>query len=148
MEEIVHAFGIDWRLIVIQMFNFALLLAALWYFLYRPVLRMLAKRQELVTKGVEDARHAGEALARSDAEAESRVSRADTEAEHIVSNAREHATAEKIRLLKEAEARALEVVHDAEARAEETHARAWRESEKEIARLAMLAAEKAMKKYD
>ena len=54
MEEIIHAFGIDWRLIVIQMFNFAVLAGALWYFLYTPVLTILSDREAKLKKGVED----------------------------------------------------------------------------------------------
>ena len=48
MQEILTAFGIDWRLIVIQVFNFAMLAYVLWYFLYTPVLKLLAEREENV----------------------------------------------------------------------------------------------------
>ena len=57
----------------------------------------------------------------------------------------EAAGGEKARIVKEAETRAAAIDADAEARAKETAAKTIRESEKEIARLAILAAEKAMR---
>jgi len=145
MQQLLSAFGINWMLLVAQAVNFGIVLLALWYFLYKPVLAILAKRQEVVAKGVEDAQRAREMLAGADGEANSRVSAADIEAEAIVSAARDSANAEKARLLREAEARAADVGKDADARARETAAKARRESERDIARLAILAAEKVMR---
>ncbi len=149
MQQLFAAFGVNVSLIIAQAVNFAIVLIALWYFLYKPVLAMLTKRQEIVAKGVQDATLASEKLAHADGEAQKRVSAADTEANAIVSAARESAATEKARLLKEAEARANAVTKDAEERATEAAAKAKRESEKDIARVAILAAEKILKeKYD
>ncbi len=145
MQELFSAFGIDWRLLAAQAVNFGIVLVALWYFLYKPVLATLEKRRELVAKGVEDARRAAHMLENADGEALSRVAAAGKEAEQIVAAARESAGAEKARLLKEAEARAVAIKDDADARASEAAARALRESEREIARLATLAAEKILR---
>ena len=147
MQQLFSAFGVDWHLLIAQAVNFGIVLVALWYFLYKPVLAMLAKRQEMVAKGVEDATRAKELLAGADDEASKRVAVADEKAEGIVAAARETATLEKNRLLKEAEVRAVAVTKDAEARAGEIAAHAKAESDKEIARLAVLAAEKLLKKH-
>lgn len=145
MEQLFEAFGVNVSLLIAQAVNFAIVLVALWYFLYKPVLSVIAKRRALVAKGVEDAAEAADKLARADEEAHSRVTAADAEAEAIVSAARDAATTEKARLLKEAEARAVAVTRDAELRAEEAAKKAERESEKDIARVAILAAEKILK---
>lgn len=149
MQQLLSAFGINWSLLIAQAVNFAIVLVALWYFLYKPVLAMLAKRQAVVAKGVEDAARASEVLSGADADAQARVRAADVEADVILSAARESATAEKTRLLRDAETRSAEVAKDAEARASEVAARSARESEKEVARLAVLAAEKILQqRYD
>lgn len=149
MNELLSAFGIDWRLLLAQAINFAIVLVALRYFLYRPLIDFLARRQELAAKSVADAEKAAELLAGADAVAQRRVTTAESEAEAIVSSARDAGTAEKTRLLKEAEERALAVASDAEARAKEVAARERRESEQDIARVALLAAEKILRKnYD
>ena len=147
MSQLLAAFGIDWHLLLAQAVNFGIVLIALWYFLYKPVLAMLDKRQKVVAKGVEDAARAGALLAGADGEAAKRVTAADELAEGIVAAARESGNLEKARLLKEAEARAAAVARDAEAHASESVARAKREGEQEIARLAVLAAEKILKSH-
>ena len=145
MHDLFEAFGIDWKLLIAQAVNFAIVLVALTYFLYKPVLSTLEKRRETVAKGVEDAETASRALAQADGEAAKRVKAADTEAEEILQSARASASAAKSEILSEAEERARAISADAEARAQEAAAKALRESEKEVARLAVLAAEKVLR---
>ncbi|MEK7604492.1 MAG: ATP synthase F0 subunit B [Patescibacteria group bacterium] len=147
MDQLFSAFGIDWRLLIAQAINFALVLVALRYFLYTPVMDMLAKRKALVAQGVADAEKAGALLAGADHEAAERVRTADTKAQELLARAREAAAAEKGRLLKEAEERAAALTREAALRTEEAAARGKRESEREIARVALLAAEKILKKH-
>jgi F-type H+-transporting ATPase subunit b len=146
MEALFGAFGIDVKLLVAQAVNFGVLFVVLTYLLYKPVLRTLEERKEKVAQGVRDAEEAEKLLAGADAKASEKVAGAEKTAEEIVQAAREEAGSERTRLLREAEERAAGIATDAEARAKETEARALRESEKEIARLAILAAEKAMRK--
>jgi F-type H+-transporting ATPase subunit b len=144
MQQLLSAFGINGSLLIAQAVNFAVLMVALWYFLYRPVMKVIETRREKIAQGVADAEAAAVKLSHADAEASSRVHGAETEAEAIVASAREEAGSEKNRIMRDAEARAQDVAADADARAKETAAKSLRESEKEIARLAILAAKKAM----
>jgi F-type H+-transporting ATPase subunit b len=146
MGALFEAFGIQTHLLLAQLVNFAVLFTVLWYFLYRPVMKMLDERRALVAKGVEDAREAELALKDAGETARVITHGAESEAEGIVSRAREEAGTERDRLVKEAQSRAEGIERDAQARAKEDHDRAIRESEKEIARLAILAAEKTMRK--
>jgi F0F1-type ATP synthase membrane subunit b/b' len=81
----------------------------------------------------------------ADGEAKACVAHGDKEAARIIASARTHAEEEKQRVLSEAEARSLAMKNDADARAKETLERARKESEREVARLAVLAAEKILK---
>ena len=146
MEQLFEAFGIDWKLLLAQAINFGVLFVVLSYLLYKPVLRTLEERRAKVAQGVKDAEEAHKLLEGAGAEASKVVKTAEEEAQQTVASARTQASEEKARLLKEAEDRAAAIAHDAELRAEEAKARALRESEREIARLAILAAEKAMRK--
>jgi F-type H+-transporting ATPase subunit b len=146
MGQLFAAFGIQFPLLIAQTVNFAVLMVALWYLLYKPVMKVIEARKQKVAQGVLDAEAAAEKLSSADAEASTTVQQAEKEAEGIVASAREEAGSEKSRIVKEADARAAAIAADADARAKETAAKALRESEKEIARLAVLAAEKAMRK--
>lgn len=145
MESLLDAFGIDWKLLIAQLVNFGVLFVALTYLLYKPVIKTLDERKAKIAQGVEDANRAAEAAAVADEKAGEVVKGAETEAEGIVSSARDLAGTEKARIMKEAEERAAAVAADADARASEVAAKALRDSEKEIARLAVLAAEKVLR---
>lgn len=145
MEEIIKAFGIDWRLIVIQMFNFALLAAALWYFLYTPVLNILKAREDKLKQGVLDADAAKAALENADAEKKVILTKAQSEAGDIVARAIGRAEEKGTEIIHEAEARAARAIEDAKQKAEEIKAQAHKESEAEIAQVAFLATEKMLR---
>lgn len=146
MDALLDAFGINGKLLIAQGINFGILIVALYFLLYKPVLKVLEERRQLVAKGVEDAEKASEKLAGAGAAATAAVEKADKEAAELLATARDSAGAERTRLVKEAEARAAAISADAEARSKEAAAKMLRESEKEIARLAVLAAAKAMGK--
>ncbi len=144
MEQLIEAFGIDIRLIIMQVVNFGLLMAALTYFLYTPVLKMLKEREEKIAKGVADADAAAKALAEAAEEKRGIIAAANTEAVAMADRAKAHASEKADAIVAEAAAKAAQVAKDAELRAAEAKAQAIKESEAEIAKLAILAAEKVL----
>jgi F-type H+-transporting ATPase subunit b len=146
MEEILHAFGIDWRLIVIQIFNFGLLVGVLWYFLYTPVLKLLSDREAKIKQGVLDAEAAERARKDADVARTQVLKEAHTEASQIVSRATLHAEEKEKAMIAETQERIARDLASAKAQSEELKKDAIRESEAEIAKLAILAAEKVLRK--
>lgn len=144
MEEIIHAFGIDGRLIVIQIVNFAILAGALWYFLYTPVLTLLKQREEKIKKGIEDAEEAERLLAQSEKTKSELLTEARKNAEHIVNQAQIHADVKASEIIDVAEAHAAHMIDSAEKHVDELRKQALKASEADIARAAILAAEKVM----
>lgn len=145
MHEIISAFGIDWRLIVIQLFNFAILATALWYFLYTPVLSLLEKRRSVIEKGLTDAEAAATNLKNAETEKASIVKAAHEEASAVAVRAKAYADEKTAVLLRDAEEKGQRVLEDAKKAGVELQNRLYKESEAEIARTALLAAEKILK---
>lgn len=145
MEQLIHAFGIDLRLILIQVVNFGLLMAALTYLLYKPVLKTLSERQEKIAQGVKDAEDALKARLEASEEKKGIIASANKEAEAMAVRAKEHAVVKADEIVAEAQKKAEQVVKDAALRSEEMKAQAQKESEAEIAKLAVLAAEKVLR---
>lgn len=52
-------FGIDWKLFVSQLVNFALILIILRLFVYKPVLKILKERNKKIKEGLDKAEEAG-----------------------------------------------------------------------------------------
>ena len=144
MSELFAAFGVNWKLLLVQLVNFGLLLSVLTYFLYKPVLRIIDERQRKIAEGVRTAQEAERKLADAKVEGEGIVGGAAREAEQLVVTARSRADEKGNEIVKAAEARADNVLKEASERAEEAKRMALAESSKEIARAAMLAAEKIL----
>ena len=145
MEQIIHAFGIDVRLIIIQIINFGILMALLTYFLYKPIMGMLAAREEKIARGIKDADEAAKARENAEVEKRSVLAAAHDEAGKIGERARTHAETVQQEAAAAAQVKAQAIVADAEKRAEEAKRRAEKESEAEIAKAAVLAAEKILR---
>lgn len=145
MDALFAAFGIDWHLLLIQAVNFGVLLLVLTYFLYKPILRIIDERRDKVAEGVRTAEMAARKLEDAKKESESLVGTASREAESMVAAARTRADEKGNEILKHAEASAEGVLQEAQMRAEEAKRLALDESSKEIARSAMLAAEKILR---
>lgn len=145
MEQIIHVFGLDWKLLLIQGANFLILLGLLSYFLYRPILAMLEKREKVIADGVLAAEAAGEDRKRAQEEYVAEVAKASKDAEGIVARGRDEARKEGAELVREARAEEKRIREDAEQRAEEIKRRAEESSREDVARAAVLAAEKILK---
>lgn len=145
MSELLSTFGIDWKLLLIQGINFGLLLSALTYFLYKPVLNIIDERREKIADGVRTAQAAAQRLAEAKEESEEIVGNAAREAEGLVAAARTRADERAGEIVKAAEARAVQALKEAEVRGEEAKRQALAESERGIARAAVLAAEKILR---
>jgi F-type H+-transporting ATPase subunit b len=145
MGELFSAFGLDWKLLVIQTVNFGVLLLILWRFLYRPLVKTLDERRGKIAESVQKAEAADRRLAEADAEGKALLAEAGKEAEVLVASGRSHAESQAAEILKKTQEKAEALMSDAEARAEEAKRAALAAGEKEIARAAMLAAEKILK---
>lgn len=145
MEEIIKAFGLDSRLIIAQTINFAVLMVLLWYFLYKPVLSMLATREEKIKQGIADAEAAAAARTKAEEEKQNLLSAAHAEAKVIDERVRQSAEDRASNILSEAETKAGHILSEAERQGNDRKADLIKESEAEVAKLAILAAEKVLK---
>lgn len=147
MSEILDIFGVDWRLLLVQGFNFGVLLVILWYILYRPVMTLLEKRQAMITEGVRNAQRATEELAEVGVQKEAILTDASREAGIILERAKERALSKEETILKEAQERSERMVKEAAQRAEEEKRRAVSAATEELARLTVLGAEKVLRSH-
>ncbi len=142
MSAVFAAFGIDWRLILIDSINFGVLLFALWYFLYEPLTRMLEVRRQKVAQGVLDAEEAAQKLADIQHKESEILSHAGAEADEVLAKARASAQEKGKALLAQSEAAAAQLLKEGAAQAAALKAEALEESKKEVAKLIVLGMQK------
>ncbi len=146
MDQLISTFGLNWKLLVIQAVNFGVLLSVLTYLLYKPLMKTIDERRAKIAEGVEAANAASQRLADADTESKEIVGAGAREAEGLVAAARIRAEEKGSEIVKAAEAKAEAALKDAKDRADEAHRAAIAKSEKDIAKAALLAAEKILAK--
>lgn len=146
MSDLITVFGIDWKMLVVETINFVVLLGGLSYFLYTPAMKLLAERSAKIAKGVKDAEEAARIAKEAESKKLSIIASAEKEAEKIVDGAVKEGKDERAEIVKRAQDRGEQIARDAELQAAEAKRRALAESEKDIARMAVLAAEKILAK--
>ena len=142
--EILRAFGIDWKLITIQGLNFVVVLFVLYRYAYKPVLALLEKRKKIIEDGLRDAEDAKTAKREMDAESEKTLRVARTEGGKLVETLRKQGLEEERAILRSAQEKSAALLIAAETRANEERAHILHEAEREIAKLAILGAEKIL----
>ncbi len=130
--------------LLFQIVNFLIVLYVLNRFLYRPILRLLADRQERIRQGLDAAE-----LARQEAEQERQRLLADLESERRQSQERLRAAVQESEIaararLQEASAEAERMLAEASREAEALRQRALQGMRGDIADLALLAAAKVL----
>lgn len=145
MESLIHAFGIDLKLITIQVINFVVLAAALTYFLYKPILRILEEREEKIKQGVSDAEAAKKAKEQAEDERKGILTEAHKASAEVAQRAEQHAKESAAAIAAAADQEAAHKLKLAEEKAAALQEEARKKSEAEIAKLAVLAAEKVLK---
>lgn len=145
MEQVLHVFGIDWKLLLINAVNFGLLLAALSYFFYKPMMRMLDERRDQIAQGVKDAESAKQELSSIEGARSTMLAKAGKEADEVVSQARSLGSQKEREIIASAEAVAARALKEAEAQAKDMKENAIAESKEEVAKLIVLGMEKALK---
>ncbi len=139
------AFGVNWKLLLIQGLNFGLLLLVLYKFLYKPLFALIDKRQQVIEKGLKDAEEAGHEKEKVLKEKDAILAAAREEGGKIADGIRKQATEAEKATLRGAQEKSMSLVAEARAKAEAEREHILRESEKEIARMAVLATEKILR---
>ena len=144
MSELLTNLGIDWRLLIAQIVNFAILAFILKKFLWKPLLTAIAERQAKAVSIEEMAKETtkAEAQARETREEAERTAR--QRASQIIQEAEVLAKIISIDIKELAEKEAKDIVGRAEKEAKIARERIFSETRADLADLALRAAEKVL----
>ncbi len=144
MQELIATFHIDWKLMLAQIFNFALVFAALYLIAAKPLRKLMAERTEEITKGLEDAKQNAEKLKATTADYEATLSKARTEANAIFDKTKKDAEAKRAEILAQAQAEMTATLENGRKILEADKAKVLADAKNEIASLVISATEKVL----
>ena len=145
-EDIFAALGIDWRLLILQIVAFLILVVLLGKFVYPWLMKSVDERQANIEEAAKAAKKAQESAADSEAETAALLAEARKESAEIVATAKLEAA--EIAGTSEAKAKstAEKIVADAHAQISKDIDKARRELHDETLELIALATEKIVRK--
>ncbi len=144
MQQLFSQLGLDWRLLLSQVVNFALLLIVLRIFAYKPVLKILHDRRARIEEGLVKADEADRRLHEADAMKKQKIHEGETQALGILKKTEIDAKELEAKMLAEARRKEAEELAATESmlRAKEEESR--RGMEKEAAAMVRMAIAKTV----
>ena len=142
MQSIISTFHIDWKIIVAQAVNFAVVFVVLYIFALKPLSKLMAERSEKISKGIDDAKTNAKLLEETRREYEAALVKARSEANKIFQDGKKEDEAKKTAMLEDAKKEVSITIENGKKMLENEKIKMVEETKKEIVALAMEATEK------
>ena len=146
MNELFSKLGIDWRLLLAQMINFGILVFVLTKFLYRPMLKLLDERRQKIAEGLAQAEEAAKARRETEEWRKLEEQKLRQEADRILAEAKTQGEALQENITAKAFEEANRIREQTRKDLERERQRVFQEAQKELAGLAIFAAEKVLER--
>jgi F-type H+-transporting ATPase subunit b len=134
--------GVSLGFLLFQIFNFAILCILLYAWAYKPILKMMNNRKQMIAQGLEDARIASEARANAEQDAAKIIAEAQNKANQIVRDSTERAETAALEIRAAADAEATKAREAALGEVQDERDRMLGDLRSQIAALAIAAAQK------
>lgn len=144
MESIIETFHIDWKIIVAQAINFAIVFVVLYIFALKPLNKIMAERAEKIAKGLSDAKSNALLVKDTTVKYEEALAQAKIEANSLFQEAKKEAEQKKALMLEDAKTQVENMIQSGKAALEVEKIKMVGEAKKEIVSLTMFATEKLL----
>lgn len=142
-----EALGLDIRILLAQLINFAVLIFILYRFLYTPLLNLMEDRKKRIAEGVKRAEEAEELQVKATKDAEVIILTAKREAKKIIEQAHQSAKEAQEMLTAKAKKEAENIITIAKKQSNDERQGYVKRLQGEIAQLVVLASEKLVEKH-
>ena len=136
--------GINWGLLIAQIFNVVLLVWLLTRFLYRPVLNMLNERTRRIQESLKETEQVKEQLARANQDYDQKLAQARQEAAAILAQAQERAKLQEAEIIARARQEADRIRAEAREQAVQERDQLMRDLKNQMADLVTITASRVL----
>jgi len=147
MDSFIQTFHIDWKIIVAQVINFAIVLFVLQFLALKPLKKMMKERSENIEGGLNDAVKNAELLANTKKEYDAVISNARTEAHTIFQEGKKEAETKKAEMIENAKKEVDTMILNGKKVLESEKAKIIEEAKQEIVSLVVKATEKLLESH-
>jgi F-type H+-transporting ATPase subunit b len=146
MDSIINTFHIDFKIILAQVFNFAIVFVVLYIYALKPLSKLMKERSEKIENGIKDAKSNAEILNNTKAEYEEVLAKARKEADKIFQEGKKEAEAKKVSMLESAKNEVAMMIETGKKTLENEKVKMVNEAKEEITSLSVKIAEKILAK--
>lgn len=143
---ILASLGINWKLFIAQLINFALVVVVVWKLIYAPLLKTMEERRKKIDDGLSNAEKAKKQLEEAEEHKKAMVQASRRESQALINEAREKAETEKQRVLDSTQKDLDKQLQDARVRLKKDKEDIVKAIKHEMADLVTLATEKVATK--
>ena len=145
MEKIIEILGIDWKLFSAEIINFLILLGIIWWILYKYVFKIIEERQEKIDDGLKKSEEAEKVLNEAKNEKAEIIAEAREEAKKKIEKGIELGKVKKESIIEKAKREASSFLEKAKKNGIDEKEKIINSSKDEIAKMAILGAERILK---
>lgn len=135
IEQIARTFGVDWPHLISQIISFSIVCVLLYRFAYKPVLRMLADRRQLIAQGLANSEQIRAELAKTEEQRAEVIAQANAQASQLIEETRAAAAHLRQQETQKAIAAAEQIIARAHEAADQDHTRMLAQLKQEVGRL-------------
>ena len=143
--EVLEQLGIEWRMMVVNLAGFLLLLALLKKFAFGPIGQVLGERASTVEATIDDAERAKQMALADKRAMDEELAKLDERAGQIVSTAEQRAEEKRREILKRAEEQSHQILAEGERSVERAAEEARAQLRRETAEIAVGISERALR---
>lgn len=144
MDELIQNFHIDWHLLTAQIINFVIVIAVLWFFALKPLVKKMNERTKYVEKSLTDAKQVEENLAKVEEMQKEKMADATREAERIIKDAKKRIEDQKQLSLDKTKKETAKIIVEAKEQINIEKEKTTKEIKKNISELIVVAMEKIL----
>lgn len=134
--------GLNAKIFLAQLINFAVVLLVLWRFAYKPIVKLLEERQSKIDKSVKDAEAIEVRMKGMDSEHAEMMKKAKADAQKVVDEAMAAADDRKAEMIDKAKREVERVIMQGKAQLQAEREAMVREARKELVDVALAATKK------
>jgi F-type H+-transporting ATPase subunit b len=146
MDSILNSFHVELGLFIAQIVNFAIVFAVLYYFVIKPLMKVMKERSEKIEESLKQADQVAKKLTETEEAYDKKISEARIEAGRIIEEATEKALAKKDAIVNKSKEEIGVIINKEKESIRLQKEKTMKEIKTELTDIVMLALEKVLEK--
>lgn len=146
MDTLIETFHIDLKLLIAQALNFGIVFLVLYYFILKPLIKVMRNRTKVIEKSLDDAKRIEAKLSEAQNEYDKTLMKAKKEVGVILENADQEAEKKKKDAIEKAKEEIGQIINQEKVKLEQEKAQTLKDIKKDVADLVITTVEKILEK--